>query len=50
MSFYEDWVEKQDYTFLVQEDVMRELRNFDLLDRFDDINEMLQMKVAEKLF
>ncbi|WP_189013757.1 HNH endonuclease [Paenibacillus marchantiophytorum] len=23
-----DWVERQDYTVLVQEDIMRELRNF----------------------
>lgn len=27
-----NWVEKQDYTSLVQEDIMRELRNFELLE------------------
>ena len=39
-----DWAERQDYTALVQEDVMRELRNFELLDRIDDVNEMLADK------
>ncbi len=45
-----DWVERQDYTALVQEDIMRELRNFDLLDRIDDVNEMLADKELMKGF
>jgi len=45
-----DWVERQDYTALVQEDIMRELRNFGLLDRIDDINEMLADRELMKRF
>lgn len=45
-----DWVEKQDYTSLVQEDIMRELKNFELIDRIDDVNEMLADKELMKRF
>lgn len=45
-----DWVERQDYTALVQEDLMRELRNFELIDRIDDVNEMLADRELMKRF
>ncbi|RTE09512.1 HNH endonuclease [Paenibacillus whitsoniae] len=45
-----DWVERQDYIALVQEDIMRELRSFDLLDRIDDVTEMLADKELMKRF
>lgn len=45
-----DWVEEQDYTPLVQVDIMRELRNFELLDRINDINKMLTDKELMKRF
>ncbi|WP_206669725.1 HNH endonuclease [Paenibacillus luteus] len=45
-----DWVEKQDYTSLVQEDIMRELRNFELLDLIDNVGEMLADKELMKRF
>jgi hypothetical protein len=45
-----DWVERQDYTALVQEDIMRELRNFELLDRIGDVNEMLADRELMKRF
>lgn len=45
-----EWVEKQDYTSLVQEDIMRELRTFELVDRVDDVNEMLADKELIKRF
>lgn len=45
-----DWVERQDYTALVQEDIMRELRSFDLLNRIDDVNEMLTDKELMKRY
>lgn len=44
------WVEKQNYTSLVQEDLMRELRNFGLLDRIDEINEILANRKLMKHF
>lgn len=45
-----NWVERQDYTTLIQEDILRELRSFELLDRIDDVNEILTDKALMKRF